>query len=86
MMDTVLIGIGIYAVVAVMALFIEAPTWVWRVVYLAIGIGLVVLAEGLTSWYFGLGAGGVAMLTQRVDDLLLTQSDALRAKIINRRY
>ena len=75
------LALGVWLLNSVLIVFVDAPSWVWRVWSAAIGTAVVVLVMGASIWYLGPAVGAIAMLIQRVDDLLRAAADRLISRL-----
>jgi hypothetical protein len=79
----VLLGLGAYFVVELVRSFFTAPAWAWKIVALITGIGFA-LVKNASNWYLGFAVAGVALIAQRIDDLLLCRADESRFDLMKK--
>ena len=84
-MSIVFMAVGVYAVLTFATYFVDIDGWLWRLLAFVLGFGGAILAEGLSAWYFGFGIGGLAVLTLRLEDLLMTKADEAKNNVIRGR-
>ena len=75
--------LGVWAVWNALATYVEGPGWFWTVLPLVLGIGGQALIDAST-WWWGLGIGGAAILVMRLNDLLLVTADWIRVTLLQR--
>lgn len=77
-MNYILIAVGIYALLTLLAyldMLWWLEGWVWRFAALALGVAAVTILIDPGLWYLGLGTGGLSVFAQRLDDLLMVKAD-----------
>jgi hypothetical protein len=84
-MEFLLIAFGAYWVTRVIRLPIEAPEWVWDLFTLIPSIAGLALTGSINYWYSAPALAGMAVLLQRVEDLLMTRADEARVAAMRRR-
>jgi hypothetical protein len=78
-----LLGLATYFLVGLVQDNVTAPSWAWKLASLAVGtVFAVAVVPG--RWYFGAAVAGVAILAQRLDDLLLCRADESRFNVVKR--
>lgn len=82
-MTYLLLGLATYFVVELLRSFVRAPSWAWMLAYLVVGT-IFVLVKEPNTWYLGPAVAGIALLTQRADDLLLCRADESRQNVVTR--
>lgn len=84
-MTLLVLSVGVYAVLTLATFFMDIDGWVWRTLAILLGIGSAILAEGLDHWYLGVGIGGLAVMTLRVEDLLMIKADEAKDNVMRGR-
>lgn len=83
-MDYVLMALGVFWIVRLLQTWIDAPTWLWSIIQLALAV-IVMLPWNGYEWFSPLGVAGIVAFLQMAENLLIAKSDEALSTIMRRR-